>query len=460
LTAGNSDVADLSNFLSMSPTATRQILGGLESLGWVTSVPSAEDRRFRHWRVAEQATAALSKAPRFDRNFALAATLEKLGAAGRAALSSEFLKLLGQLRPHNRLLTAMEAFEVSFAEAIDNMDSFDALVNFWLGISIAYRSMRSEQMRFLARATDHQLDSATYMALYRVHEAPSMLPDVAAFLRVDQNTAVRALDKLEALGLLRRKRSAADRRQVLLSVTSKGEQLLASVPPLDESGVYFKAIQGLVSSGQRLAQLLHDLMGGFLSHPVVDPAKLYALLHRVEQASSEAAPSVVQGNFRTAMSHFLTGVAVVTVAEGDSPRGMTVNSLTSVSLDPPILLICFNRKSSSLKRLQDSKKFGVNILTTEQQEIARLFSGAPSAGSLDKSMSHKWGEIDGVPAIEGAVVQIACDLDQTFDAGTHTIVLGRPRSINVDDSVSGAGALGYWRSDYVHMAPGIGEPAE
>src|ERR1700722_57209 len=91
LTAGNSDVADLSNFLSMSPTATRQILGGLESLGWVTSVPSAEDRRFRHWRVTEQATAALSKAPRFDRNFALAATLEKLGAAGRAALSNEFL---------------------------------------------------------------------------------------------------------------------------------------------------------------------------------------------------------------------------------------------------------------------------------------------------------------------------------------------------------------------------------
>jgi hypothetical protein len=106
------------------------------------------------------------------------------------------------------------------------------------------------------------------------------------------------------------------------------------LPPIDPNGDYLRTLDRLSHRGAELDQLLQSLVDGFVGKPVVDHDVFYALLKSVteRQDSTEA---VDGADFRAAMSQFLTGVAVVTVREGGKPRGITVNSLTSVSLDPP-----------------------------------------------------------------------------------------------------------------------------
>jgi len=152
--------------------------------------------------------------------------------------------------------------------------------------------------------------------------------------------------------------------------------------------------------------------------------------------------------FRHAMSQFPTGVALVTISANGERRGITVNSLTSVSLEPPMLLVCFHRNSAVLERLKRVRTFAVNVLSTDQQEIATRFGRPETAGnshSLDDAMAS---DIDGVPTLADCLTAIVCDIEVTFEAGSHTVVLASPRRI-VARHRQGRGALGFWQSRYL-----------
>lgn len=438
--------------LSLSSTSTRQLVRGLAAGGWVRAVPGEEDRRFRSWRVTDEARRLLEELAAGGPDAALDSALHVLSAHERETLRDQGCVLLRALADVS-LMPGSEQLDARFGAALTGgSQGFGALVDIWFGFTRLYRSMRAEQTRFLAGATNHVLDSAAYMALYRSNEQHCSLSDIATFLRVDQNTAARVTDRLESAGLIERRRNAANRRQMVVAPTAKGQILLSKVPPLDPAGSYYTAIGELPQRGADLAEALHKLTSGYLHGPVVDSGKLYTLFRQVQrQVTADLAPKLDAKEFRRAMSNFVTGVAVVTVAGQDGPRGVTVNSLTSVSLDPPILLICFDRRSSTLKRVQEVGSFGVNILTSEQKLLAQRFAkpgDQPAADPLDAS---HWLDDGGVPVLAGSLVRITCDMENTFEAGSHTIVFGRPRSVAVLEAESSPSALGYWLSGYLEV---------
>ena len=125
--------------------------------------------------------------------------------------------------------------------------------------------------------------------------------------------------------------------------------------------------------------------------------------------------------FRRAMGHFATGVAVVTAACDGQPFGMTVNSLTSVSLDPCLLLVCPKKGSATGEAIKRSTHFGVFILSEGQRELCMRFVGE-SASRFD-GLEHDVHE-SGVPLIGGALVSFVCRLHAVHPGGDHEIVVG------------------------------------
>ncbi|MEO3977618.1 flavin reductase family protein [Streptomyces sp. CAU 1734] len=129
---------------------------------------------------------------------------------------------------------------------------------------------------------------------------------------------------------------------------------------------------------------------------------------------------------RAALGTFATGVTVVTVG-GPVPRGMTANSFTSVSLAPPLLLVCVDNDADMHRSLQLSAGFCVSVLGTGQEDIARHFadhSRPVGTGQFD-TVAHHPGRLDGAPLITGAAAHFECEKWRVHDAGDHTIFLGR-----------------------------------
>ena len=155
--------------------------------------------------------------------------------------------------------------------------------------------------------------------------------------------------------------------------------------------------------------------------------------------------------FRQALGSFLTGVTIVTTIGPDGePRGFTANSFTSVSLDPPLVLVCIAKKAFGHPIFSASKSFAVNILSENQKDASGVFASK----AADKFASVGWRPgLTGSPAIDGSLAIFDCDLDQLIDAGDHSILIGRV----LDFSHSGAQPLGYWRGGYVN--PGLSQEA-
>ncbi|MEV4184088.1 flavin reductase family protein [Streptosporangium canum] len=124
---------------------------------------------------------------------------------------------------------------------------------------------------------------------------------------------------------------------------------------------------------------------------------------------------------RQTMGRFATGVAVISTEDDGRPHGMTVNSLTSVSLDPPLLLVCFNHGARSASAVAASSRFVVNILSRRQQAIALRFAQRGEdhfAGLGLEYGGHR------VPVIPQALAHLECDVERTVEAGDHMIVFG------------------------------------
>lgn len=126
-------------------------------------------------------------------------------------------------------------------------------------------------------------------------------------------------------------------------------------------------------------------------------------------------------SFRRTMGAFATGVAVVTTVCRGEPYGMTVNSLTSVSLDPLLVLICPRRGSATGLAIVESRVFAINLLARDQEPLSQRFIG--SFGDRFNEIAVTQGA-GGVPLLEGAIAQLCCRVSAVHQGGDHDIVLG------------------------------------
>lgn len=129
-------------------------------------------------------------------------------------------------------------------------------------------------------------------------------------------------------------------------------------------------------------------------------------------------------DLRRVMSHWATGVAVITSRGESGPRGATTNALTSLSLDPLLVLVCLDLGSNTLEAVRASGRFCVNVLAAGQEELARRFATKASGEEKLAGVPHEL--IDGVPVLDGVLAWLACEVDRELDGGDHAILVGRP----------------------------------
>jgi 3-hydroxy-9,10-secoandrosta-1,3,5(10)-triene-9,17-dione monooxygenase reductase component len=127
---------------------------------------------------------------------------------------------------------------------------------------------------------------------------------------------------------------------------------------------------------------------------------------------------------RRLMSHWATGVSVVTSVGDDGPRGCTVNSLTSLSLDPLLLLVALHSRSSTLDAIRGSRRFCVNVLAADQEDLCHRF--ARPAADADKFADLDYEIVDGAPMLDGTLASIRCEAERVLAGGDHEIVVARP----------------------------------
>jgi flavin reductase (DIM6/NTAB) family NADH-FMN oxidoreductase RutF len=152
-----------------------------------------------------------------------------------------------------------------------------------------------------------------------------------------------------------------------------------------------------------------------------------------------------RNELRRVMGHFATGVAVITTRSASGEfYGLTVNALSSLSLTPPLLLICIDKKSESYPCFDESKVFNVNILNTDQEDISRRFASNSISGPKKfEGTSYRIGA-NGVPILTGALAYLECRVTAAFDGGDHTIYVGE---IEQADAVEGEPLL-FFRGGY------------
>jgi flavin reductase (DIM6/NTAB) family NADH-FMN oxidoreductase RutF len=126
--------------------------------------------------------------------------------------------------------------------------------------------------------------------------------------------------------------------------------------------------------------------------------------------------------FRDVMGRFATGVTVVTGSTPDGPVGMTANAVCSLSLDPVLLLVCFDNDARTLPVVRDTGRFGVNVLAAGQEDLARLFASKRPEREKFAGIPHTVN--DGIPVIEGVLAWVGCRLERLVPGGDHTIGIG------------------------------------
>jgi flavin reductase (DIM6/NTAB) family NADH-FMN oxidoreductase RutF len=126
--------------------------------------------------------------------------------------------------------------------------------------------------------------------------------------------------------------------------------------------------------------------------------------------------------YRTVVGHFATGVAIVTCHGAEGPAGLTTNAVTSLSLDPLLLLVCFDNGSRTLPAVRSSRRFAVNVLAADQGELAAVFASKRVARAKFEAVTHSVAH--GVPVLDGALAWLACDLRELLPGGDHTIGIG------------------------------------
>ena len=155
---------------------------------------------------------------------------------------------------------------------------------------------------------------------------------------------------------------------------------------------------------------------------------------------------------RTAMSHFPTGVTVVTSGREERAEGMTANAVISVSLDPLLFLVSVHKEARLNPRIQEEGYFAVNILADDQEGLSRLFASPERSSGLPaiRSLGGGYGST-GAPLATGALAVIECELEEVYPGGDHDLFLGRVVAIRMGDTRKGP--LVYHEGGYPSLKP-------
>lgn len=160
--------------------------------------------------------------------------------------------------------------------------------------------------------------------------------------------------------------------------------------------------------------------------------------------------------FRRVVSHLPTGVTIVTAADRSGARvGFTASSVTSLSLEPPMLLVCVDRRSDSLPVLRESRAFAVHVLAADEGDLAMHFAQAPAEARFE-AVEHEAGET-GAPVLRAGIARLECRLENDVEGGDHRILIGR---VVAAGTVEGAPLI-YWRGRFDERPglPGAAGPA-
>ena len=156
-------------------------------------------------------------------------------------------------------------------------------------------------------------------------------------------------------------------------------------------------------------------------------------------------PTIGASQLRRVFGQFLTGVTIVTTVEADgTPRGITANSFTSVSLDPPLILVCIAKSAFSHEVFASCRGFAVNILADDQEALASLFASKRS-DKFDHAAT--WRGLSGAPILEDSLGWLDCEARQRVEAGDHLVLIGRVR----DFGMRKARPLGFFGGRYVTL---------
>ncbi|HEY1918955.1 MAG TPA: flavin reductase family protein [Streptosporangiaceae bacterium] len=171
-----------------------------------------------------------------------------------------------------------------------------------------------------------------------------------------------------------------------------------------------------------------------------------ALDQRDHDQRDQRNPAISANDFRHAMGHFATGVTVVTsVGAAGEPVGTTANAVSSLSLDPPLVLVCFDRSSVTLQAVRSHGAFAVNVLAAPQRHLSANFARRGLAAAWDEVRHHRRGPT-GSPRIEGVLAALECTVEHYLPGGDHEIVVGRVHEVEVSDADQAP--LVFWRGGY------------
>jgi flavin reductase (DIM6/NTAB) family NADH-FMN oxidoreductase RutF len=165
-----------------------------------------------------------------------------------------------------------------------------------------------------------------------------------------------------------------------------------------------------------------------------------------------AMTSVEADGFKAAMASFAAGVTIVTAVDSvDGPQALTATAFSSVSLDPPMCLVCIDRRARTHRPLVMSGCFAVNMLSSEQEWLSKRFASS----RIDKFEDVPWrpGSSTGCPLIKGALAWVECHVVEVYSGGDHDIFLGRVASVEVTEG----SPLVYFRGSYSSLPPPLVE---
>jgi flavin reductase (DIM6/NTAB) family NADH-FMN oxidoreductase RutF len=152
-------------------------------------------------------------------------------------------------------------------------------------------------------------------------------------------------------------------------------------------------------------------------------------------------------DFRGAMRQLTGGISVITAGRGKDISGMTVTSVSSLSVEPAALIVSINREASSWPLIKRCGHFGVNILASDQIDIAERFAGKGGLKGAERFAGAGWTtRISGVPLLVGALAAIDCEVEDIVERHSHAIVIGRVLDLQLSRRTA---ALAYWQGQYV-----------
>ena len=142
----------------------------------------------------------------------------------------------------------------------------------------------------------------------------------------------------------------------------------------------------------------------------------------------------IQDNFRLAMRRYIYSVSIMSNKDNaDNPNAITVSSVTSISMDPPSLLICINKSSRIHNSIELESKFCINLLNNKQEDLSNICSDEDMYDQ--RFLDENWN-LDGIPFLKNAQANIFCKVDKLTSYHTHTIVIGLVEDANYADEIS------------------------